>query len=223
MVFEMSITTSYPFSSASFLTTSPIFCVLFPRISLRSRSTSPCRSSLFRCRSRCLRAPCALRSASACGLSLPAFDCNCCWMVWISLFSFSSSCCRGLYFASRAAEAFLISSDSSTAFCRLITAIFVWADATPLREARARQSRNSLSPNLTGMQETPSRGLKFQVSTLGSGEPEPPLFQHRQNFVFAKNQVFVALYFDIRSRILAEQDAVAGLDVAGDAAAGIEQ
>ena len=52
-VYGTSTTTSRPFSSASFFTTSPIFDRGLLRISLRSRSTSACRSSCRRCTSRC--------------------------------------------------------------------------------------------------------------------------------------------------------------------------
>src|SRR5207248_2512955 len=49
--------------------------------------------------------------------------------------------CRGLYFASRAADAFLISSESTIAFCTLTTATFNWADAILANGASARHSR----------------------------------------------------------------------------------
>jgi hypothetical protein len=49
------------------------------------------------------------------------------------------------------------------------------------------------------------------------------LFNNPENLVLPQNEVFFAIELDLGAGILAEQDAVAGLDFRGDALARIEQ
>ena len=44
-----------------------------------------------------------------------------------------------------------------------------------------------------------------------------------EDFVFAEDQVFVAIEFDVGARILTEQDAIAGFDIGGGPFPGLEQ
>src|ERR1035437_7790851 len=192
-----------------------IFIVLFCRMSLRSRSTSAWRSSCRRCNSRCFFCPCAVSSASACGVNLPALVCNCCAMPAISFCSCSMAPERGLYRACMSASAFLISADSSTARSRLITVILGCAEAICATPNTAEQTISGPSPIRKFMKTTPDlacRSLDYHT-----------LFQDPENLIFGHDQVFFALDLDLGTGVLAEQNAVAGLHVDRGALAGIQQ
>src|SRR5580658_6165297 len=118
---------------------------------------------------------------------------------------------RGLNLAVISASAFLVSAVPKTAACRFTTATLVGAGAPVCAGAR-RLTANKAKQTTRGLRPI-RKDMKRLLNLACSALDYHTLFEYPENLVFLQNQVFLAIHFDVRPGILAEQNAVARFDL----------